>query len=53
MLILYTLRYPMIYVSWKCSVTYGVLLLMLQKSKFLPIQTIHLFILRYDSATKY
>jgi len=50
---LYILCYLMTYVSWRCGVICGVLLLMLQKPKFLPLQIIHLFVLRYDSATKH
>jgi len=41
------------YVSWRCGLICGVLFLMLQKLKFLPLQIIHLFILHYDSATKH
>ena len=48
----YIIRYPMIYVNWRCGPICGVLLQMLQKPKFLPLQIIHLFILHYDSATK-
>jgi len=51
--IIHIIRYPMIYVSWRCGPISGVLPLMLQKPKFLALQIIHLFILHYDSATKH
>jgi len=50
---LHHICYIMTYVSWRCGLICGVLLLMLQKPKFLPLQIIHLFILQYDSATKH
>jgi len=46
------LRYLITYVSWRCG-QICVLLLILQKTKFSPLQIIHLFILHYDSATKH
>jgi len=49
--VIYIIRYPMIYVSWRCGPICGVLLLMLQKPKLLPLQIIHAFVIHYDSAT--
>jgi len=51
--VLYILRYLMTYISWRCGPICRVLLLMLEKLKFLPLQIIHLFILHYYSATKH